>query len=84
MQHFFHEGSWHFCLWKCLSGPLVVDGINAKSTALGHNMDSLEGERRLLAGATLRFSTLTEHISASLCRSECVHVFSNRLLGTLS
>ena len=27
-----------------LSGPLLVNGINSRSSPLGHNMDSLEGE----------------------------------------
>lgn len=51
---------------KSLTGPLVVDGNNSRSTAEGNNMDSLEGELTLLSWEKWSFPSLTEHIS-SLC-----------------
>ena len=42
-------------LWKTLSGPLVFNGINNRTVALGHIMESLEGEWRPLSPAKLGF-----------------------------
>lgn len=49
-----------------LHGPLVVNGINKRSFALGNNMDLLKGERRVLARTKIGSPSLTEHISGSL------------------
>lgn len=47
-----------------LHGPLVVNGINKGSFALGNNMDLLKGERRVSARTKIGSPGLTEHFSA--------------------
>ncbi len=42
---FIHKGTMVLLSLKIsISGPLLLNGINSRFPALGHNMDSLEGE----------------------------------------